>query len=57
MALCFKWLFTSQGGVTGVVLYASDSIDVSLYFKLEFRCSSSEIEFNALIIELTLPCR
>lgn len=37
-------------GKTGLVLYASDGIDVSMSFKLEFLCSNNEAEYDVLII-------
>lgn len=46
---CLGWSFTHQGGGTGLVLYVSDSTGVSLSFKLEFLCSSSEAQYRTLI--------
>lgn len=36
----------------GIVFYASDGTDISRSFKLEFPCSNSEAEYEALITGL-----
>lgn len=50
--LVFDGWSTHREGGTKVVLYAPDGTNVSLSFNLEFLCSNTKAEYEALIIEL-----
>lgn len=48
--IVFDGSFTHRGGAAGVVLHNSDGTGIFLSFKLDFLCSNSKAEYEAMII-------
>ncbi|XP_028086009.1 uncharacterized protein LOC114286987 [Camellia sinensis] len=51
-SLSFDGSFTSKGGGAGIVLISSNQTEVNLSYKLDFKCSNNEAEYEALILGL-----
>ncbi|XP_028079520.1 uncharacterized protein LOC114281272 [Camellia sinensis] len=49
-SLSFDGSSTSKGGVIGIVLTSLNQTEVNLSYKLDFRCSNNEIEYEALVL-------
>ncbi|XP_028077305.1 uncharacterized protein LOC114279278 [Camellia sinensis] len=51
-SLSFNGSSTSKGGGAGIVLISPNQTEVNLSYKLDFKCSNNEAEYEALILGL-----
>ncbi|GMP78570.1 hypothetical protein CsSME_00034472 [Camellia sinensis var. sinensis] len=51
-SLSFDGSSTSKGGGAGIVLVSPNQTEVNLSYKLDFKCSNNEAEYEALILGL-----
>ncbi|XP_028123698.1 uncharacterized protein LOC114320834 [Camellia sinensis] len=51
-SLSFDGSSTSKGGGAGIVLVSPNQTEVNLAYKLDFKCSNNEVEYEALILGL-----